>query len=487
MVVWPLAFWRTCESKTTPLVIAVDYARTTATSLCVIVYYLAIVEGYRCERLFSRFCKSWHYFLVPTVVSVALPHLFVQPRLWPYAVILLTLEYIGYMVLLPFGLFQQVARDTPAVKRRWLYTLQMTIVPIVSLTAAFLWSAIFLPRGERAATDGERALVAFTCLFCSFPLVALANGMVRKMRDGPPLYNHAVIYYLVLGSLIIPRLLQAEMTFLRNKVMSSLLFALYDLVGDLAVPYTDMLQVNVTRWLTRPRNDRSAKPAQKIGCPSSECESHTEHIETMTSSNKGTAASISRLSSGEPRHSSSEIHQSVMRMGRRMRSASTSLSSIKSTLDLQSNFIAFDFRPRYLRALRDQQYAYNQAESLILIFINLSLISMEQLLHPFSLPRLLERLGGLGVLVAIEMACEVILFMVTVRLHNLPMLRSENEPGVLTFKLMTLFVASTAFASTFSHWIAMSLLRDLQPAVYGDVKLLEFCPHSAYTHIPQMT
>ncbi|CEL96097.1 unnamed protein product [Vitrella brassicaformis CCMP3155] len=73
--------------------------------------------------------------------------------------------------------------------------------------------------------------------------------------------------------------------------------------------------------------------------------------------------------------------------------------------------MAYDVRPRYLRALADQTHAYNQAESLVLIFINLSLMLMEQLLSP-SLSRLFERPGRLCLLVTIEMACEVVLFMV---------------------------------------------------------------------------
>ncbi|CEL93184.1 unnamed protein product [Vitrella brassicaformis CCMP3155] len=161
------------------------------------------------------------------------------------------------------------------------------------------------------------------------------------------------------------------------------------------------------------------------------------------------------------------------------RSSASRLSSMTSTLDLQSNFIAFDVKPRYLRALADQTHAYNQAESLFLVFINLSLISMEQLLSP-SLPRLFERLGGLCLLVAIELACEVVLFMISVRLHNLPILRSETEPGVVKYRLVTLLFASASLICGFLPYIVLFILRALHDERYGKVTFYELCPHATW-------
>ncbi|CEL96587.1 unnamed protein product [Vitrella brassicaformis CCMP3155] len=463
MVVWPLAFWHTCKSERASLVIAYDYVRNTITFSVLVVYLLAIAEGHQGSKLFSRFKKTWFYFLLPAIARVAFTRLFVVPGLWPYAVALWGFEHICYIVLIP--------------------------LTFVSSAGVFLWVAIFGPRGERAATDTERTRVAFTCLMSFWPLVALVNGTVRKMRDGPPLYNHAAAHYLVLGCCVAPRLLQAEMAALSSKIMSSLLFAFYDLIGDLAVPYADILHANVARWLTRTCNGQSTKPTRKTRCPNADRDRHIAHvadlrsnktIATVTSNKKGTAASYSCVSSEDSRRSSSEVYQSVVRAGRRMRST-------KSALDLQSNFIAFDVRPRYLRALRDQQYGYNQAESLILIVINLSLISMEQLLSPFSLSRLLERLGGLCLLVVIEMACETVFFMVQVRWHNLPMLRAEEEPGVVKFRLLTLFAVGTSLFASFSPWLVLFFLRTLPSSVYGDVTLLEFCPQSAHPNIARTT
>ncbi|CEL96639.1 unnamed protein product [Vitrella brassicaformis CCMP3155] len=313
------------------------------------------------------------------------------------------------------------------------------------------------------------------------------------MRDGPPLFNYCVIFPMVAGSLIVPRLLQAEMAALSYKIKSSLMFAIYDLLGDLAVPYADMLHANVIRALKRtrdgllakPSDDRRSKPrdtAVRHGL--SEASGSSETISTRAASKKEAALFINRAGSGETGRSSSEIYQSVVRAGRRMRSSSSGLSSMTSVIHLQSNFMAYDVRPRYLRALSDQQHAYNQAESLILIFINLSLVSMEQLLSP-SLPRLFERLGRLCLLVAVEMACEVVLFMVSVRLHNLPILRGDDEPGVLTFRLAALLAATAVIIAIMVPYISLFLLRALQPAVFGEVRLRELCPHVQYGTRPR--
>ncbi|CEL95426.1 unnamed protein product [Vitrella brassicaformis CCMP3155] len=153
------------------------------------------------------------------------------------------------------------------------------------------------------------------------------------------------------------------------------------------------------------------------------------------------------------------------------------LSSLTSVLDLHSTFVAYDYRPRYLRALSDQIHAYNLAESLILLFINLSLIAVDQFVDP-SLSGLAERLGGWCLLVAIEMACEIVLFMISVRLHNLPIVRSEHEPGALAFRLVSLLCASVALLLGFLPSVLLFTLRAAKPGQYRDLTTAKLCPHS---------
>ncbi|CEM01615.1 unnamed protein product [Vitrella brassicaformis CCMP3155] len=347
MIPMPLALWRTCESEAKALQIMLDYVRTFIGSSSIIVWYLAMIEGHRLERLFRRLQRTWHHFVLFPVCYFAFNALYLEHRLRPYALIFLSLGHVGLGILTPLGFFWQATRDMPnVVKRRWLYVLQMMFILSVSVVGQFFWVGIFLPRGERAATDTARARVAFTCLLACWPLVAVVNGSMRKMKDGPPLYNYSVIYYLCLGSLVVPRLLQAKMVNLSSKIISSFLFALYDLLGDLAVPYADMLHAKIIRILKRTRDNQSAKPAHKTGAFNA-IKGRSQHVaESRAGSSEtiSTGASKSRAAKGEPRRSSSEIYQSVMRAGR-MQSRSSGLSSMASVVDLQSNFMAYDVRP----------------------------------------------------------------------------------------------------------------------------------------------
>ncbi|CEM03293.1 unnamed protein product [Vitrella brassicaformis CCMP3155] len=468
--------WKTCESN---MAIAVDYARIVIGCLALIILFVALVEGCRPCGMLRRIRQFLVLFVVAVVAYTTLQTLARYPQLKLFLWISLAFERAVYAVMVP-RFFWHVSRDMPGVvKRRRLYTIQMTFLVYTQSVHTLLWGRLFLPKAERTTTDGERTQLAVAFLFASFLLVATVNGLCRKMRDGPPLLNFAIIFPIIVGSLIVPRFLQAEMTALSYKIKSSLLFALYDLLGDLAVPYADMLHAKIIRMCTRIRDGRWPKGGDTAGLHGlSVTSGGSETTRTRATSTKGAALFINRAGSGEPLRSSSEIYQSVMRAGR-MRSTTSGLSSMASVVDLQSNFMDYDVKPRYLRALADQTHAYNQAESLILIFINLSLMLMEQLLSP-SLPRLFERLGGLCLLVAIEMACEIVLFMVAVRLHNLPILRSEDEPGVLTFRLTTLLAAAVLITSQMMPFIALFLLRALQPSVFGEVRLGELCPHGTY-------
>ncbi|CEM31895.1 unnamed protein product [Vitrella brassicaformis CCMP3155] len=481
--------WKTCESNMAG--VAIDFTRIAIGWSAFLVWFVALVEGCRPRRILRRIRELWILLAITVAAHAIARSLAISPQLTPYTWISFALERAVYTVMVPW-FFWHVSRDmTGVVKRRVLYTIQMTFLVYTPWAASHLWGRLLLPKAEGATTDTEKTRLAFVCLLSCFPLVAIVNGTARKMRDGPPLFNYCVIFPIALISLVVPRLLQAEMAALSYKIKSSLLFALYDLLGDLAVPYVDMFNANVIRALMRTRDGRSAKPTDdRRSKPRDTASRHglsgasgsSETVSTQATTNKEPALFINGSGSGEPRRSSSEIYQSVVRAGRRMRSSSSGLSSMTSVIHLQSNFMAYDVRPRYLRALSDQQHAYNQAESLILIFINLSLILMEQLLSPFSLSRLFERLGGLCLLVAVEMACEVILYMVSTRLHNLPILRSEDEPGVLTFRLTTLLAATAVFTAVWAPYITLFVLRALQPAVYDNVRLTELCPFFAHPY-----
>ncbi|CEM06771.1 unnamed protein product [Vitrella brassicaformis CCMP3155] len=157
----------------------------------------------------------------------------------------------------------------------------------------------------------------------------------------PSSFNFAIIFPIIVGSLIVPRFLQAEMTALCYKIKSSLLFALYDLLGDLAVPYADMLHVNAIRICTRIRDGRWPKAGDTVGIHGlSETSGSSETTRTRATRRKGAALFIKRAGS--------EIYQSVMRAGR-MRSTTSGLSSMASVVDPQSNFMAYDVRPSGLK------------------------------------------------------------------------------------------------------------------------------------------
>ncbi|CEM26039.1 unnamed protein product [Vitrella brassicaformis CCMP3155] len=339
-------------------------------------------------------------------------------KLKEYNGIIVGFDLICWATITPMGVFWVASQKS---KRRAIYTAQMVFILLVTMAAVSVWVLVFFKRGEKVSTDGERAQVAFACLLCCLPLMALATGTTRRMTDGHPLRSYPVIYFAVLGCLLVPRIMQAEMVNLSSKIASSLLFALYDLLGDLAVPYVDALRFNLRRSFAFLRRS-STRHRSTRRTPETPAGSTTEKPH-MDSTRVPPHVSQSRSSTCVASKEEASVSPSFQR-----RISLKALSSLTSVLNLQSTFIAYDYRPRYLRALSDQIHAYNLAESLILLFINLSLIAVDQFVDP-SLSGLAERLGGLCLLVAIEMACEIVLFMISVRLHNLPIVRSEDEPG----------------------------------------------------------
>ncbi|CEL96087.1 unnamed protein product [Vitrella brassicaformis CCMP3155] len=64
-----IAYWKSCQSESARVGIAVDYVRVSVMIVAAIVWMLLIVEGMHLRRLWARFRQTWIVFLLPSAAA----------------------------------------------------------------------------------------------------------------------------------------------------------------------------------------------------------------------------------------------------------------------------------------------------------------------------------------------------------------------------------------------------------------------------------
>ncbi|CEM31404.1 unnamed protein product [Vitrella brassicaformis CCMP3155] len=418
---------------------------------------LLVAEGSAIGAV-RRLRTTWYFFVpgfVPYVASTLFHHVEALRtnhghQRHKYA----ALVHYPITVLVPLMVFRQVAQSEIIV-RKWAYILKTWGVFVVVTCFAIAVPLYFVPLVRTATTDREKTGVVFTWLLVVSPFVATLTGIVRSLKDGPALQRSPAITFVAFGFALFPRFVQAEMEFIAYQVLSSLIFASFDFVTDLAMPYFVLIgeaaRRSLVRFLCRPVRDR--------------------HFDTVTAENtqetrdKQTPVMLlSRLSA---------TMMSFKSAGR------YSMRSLSTFLDVPTQAVQFGYHPIFLRRLSDQMHAYSLIELTVLIFSNLFNITLRQILFP-SVRHLLERLVGLGIMVLIEVFFEGALYIFLVRSANLPLIKSTTEPGVIRMHLLALGIGGTVFIFRNVPVIVLQLLTAADEKKYQSVSTYEFCPfHSS--------
>ncbi|CEL95429.1 unnamed protein product [Vitrella brassicaformis CCMP3155] len=401
-----LAYWRACEGITVKATwIVIDVARRMLVGMCYIAMILLVTEG-SIAGAFRRLRTSW-YFLAPGFVyylAVSLVHHLEVPPPYRHVFGFVMISFVGF--LLPLLLFRQVALTSTMVKRKRLYVLQICVITSVMAFAHVISRLYFMPAAARAAesgTDREKTRIAFSFLIGLWPVIALVTATVRGLQDGPALQTAPAMAYLAVSYVFFPRMVQAKMQNLSSQVLSSLFFALFDLVTDLMIPYGLLIGINVKRVVIRFLASCKARRRGR--------DQHS-HRMSSTITTEDTQATTNDKQPAEP-----PSHRSIRASMNQSRGSSGSFwsraslrRSLSTILDLQTQIVQFQYHPTSVRRLSDQVYLYGLVELTSLMLSNLFKTTLSQILSP-SVDHLIERLVGLLVMVLVEVSLEGVLFL----------------------------------------------------------------------------
>ncbi|CEL94411.1 unnamed protein product [Vitrella brassicaformis CCMP3155] len=431
-----------------------------------------------------RLTTTWPFFAPTMIIHVGGAVFFHVEALWPYRIIIAGCFYVYVGLVQPVMVFRQVALTSRTVVRKRLYVMQMGLVFLLIVTYASSTRSCFLPLAQDAASGGEnKSIVVITWLVAMSPLVALLMALVRSLRDGPALQTGLAISYPAVAFVLYPRIVQAEMQHPSSQVLTSLIFASFDLLTDMAIPYLMLVSGAAKRALVRCLS--SWKARRKVRHQHSNDTSHTiaaedtaENAEETITDKQLPAKLLSRLST------TVLSFYTGSRTGASALFSRQSLRSLSSFLDVPTRVVQFKLHPIFLRRLSDQMHAYGLAELTVLILTNASFITLDQVVSP-SLPQLLERVAGLLIMVLIEVVFEGVLFVWLVRSANLPLLRSMAEPGFMRMYVLGLAIGGGIIVLRGGPYFVLWHLSTLDESRYGQMGTQEFCPyHSTLQDLP---
>uniref|UniRef100_A0A7S1JX33 Uncharacterized protein n=1 Tax=Vitrella brassicaformis TaxID=1169539 RepID=A0A7S1JX33_9ALVE len=153
-----------------------------------------------------------------------------------------------------------------------------------------------------------------------------------------------------------------------------------------------------------------------------------------------------------------------------------SVSFLTQAANMQSAFASLEVSPRYMRLLSDQARLWSMAEIATLIFTNLMVLVINQIWHKdASLASLFTSIAGLVVLLVVEGAFETIHVLWMVRIHNLPLLCSEDEPGVVKASILTCLLEFVIVTSGFAVLVKFFMLHAVDPDKHADASFVDVC------------
>ncbi|CEM02772.1 unnamed protein product [Vitrella brassicaformis CCMP3155] len=401
-----------------------------------------------------RLRTTWYFFLpglAPYVDFALFHHVEALRKRHKYA----PLMHYPCTLLVPLMVFRQVALSSKIIIRKRAYILKTWGICVVVICFSFAVPLYFMPLARTATTDREKTGVIFIFLLVVSPVVATLTAIVRSLKDGPALQTSPAITFVAFGFALFARIVQAEMEYISSQLLWSLVFASFDFVTDLAMPYFVLIggaaRRSLVRFLCRPVRDR--------------------HFDTVTAEDtqetRDKQTPVMLLS----RHSTTMM--SFKSAGR------CSMRSLSTFLDVPTRVVQFGYHPIFLQRLSDQMHAYSLIELTVLIFSNLLKITVGQILFPF-VRHLLERPVGLGIMVLIEVFFEGALYICLVRSANLPLIKSITEPGVIRMHLLALGIGGTLNMLRNLPVPILMLLTDADENKYQSVSTYEFCPfHSS--------
>ncbi|CEM25723.1 unnamed protein product [Vitrella brassicaformis CCMP3155] len=287
--------------------------------------------------------------------------------------------------------------------------------------------------------------------------MGLVNKLVRSLKEGPPTCNSLHITMPAMVYIFFPRMLQSEAVKFSSKLVHSVFMSLFDLITDISAPYLVLLCV----WAKR-----LAQACSNKGTP-------TGHQLT----NIALATTKEEAISGQPmgkdndameRQESERNDSHPLRRQSSIMSAALSLSGAQLGCGpiggLQSALTLLEVSPRYLRSLCDQIHIWSNCELTALLFTNLSVLTVQGYAGaPWE--QLVEGGIGLVLLVAFEQLFEMCVLCVMMRWHNLPMLSSRHEKGVVRRRLLTLLLVAIFCIFSWLPFLSLSLQRAVSRTV----------------------
>ncbi|CEM01606.1 unnamed protein product [Vitrella brassicaformis CCMP3155] len=195
---------------------------------------LLVAEGSAIGAV-RRLRTTWYFFLagfVPYVALALFHHVETLRKLHKYA----PLMNYPITLLVPLMVFRQVAQKSTIIRKR-AYILKTWVIFVVVICLSFAVRLYFMPLARTATTDREKTGVLFTWLLVVSPFVATLTGIVRSLKDGPALQTSPAITFVAFGFALFSRVVQAKMEYISSQLLSSLIFASFDFVTDLAIPY----------------------------------------------------------------------------------------------------------------------------------------------------------------------------------------------------------------------------------------------------------
>ncbi|CEM39144.1 unnamed protein product [Vitrella brassicaformis CCMP3155] len=214
-----------------------------------------MVEGvggdclYRCRRRLRKSCPVVFPLLVFTLLTSVSHHVhlssivqnaFLGPAL-----------YICIGAVTPYLFYRQAADDMnmSSVREKRIYALQATLTWFMPLITMTIWLTLFLPLATKAQSDARRTKIAFIALIVGRPLIGIATGTARFIAHGPPTRTAPLIFTSAMLYISVPRLIQARMESVEAKVVNSLIFATFDFLTDLFLPYGDIIKTTLWRHI----------------------------------------------------------------------------------------------------------------------------------------------------------------------------------------------------------------------------------------------
>ncbi|CEM25748.1 unnamed protein product [Vitrella brassicaformis CCMP3155] len=454
---------RPCES-TGILGIAFDVVRRILVAFLIILVVVHVTDGCSGRRIVSRLWRSRFIFGIPMIVSIliSVANHARWDVMWRRNVI--AIMWWCCLVVAPYAYFRSFAGAT-GMKNKQDYALKLASVSCLGFLQGQIYLQYVLPVGVALHDDNQRTQLALISLIVGWPLVSLANKLLRSIRDGPPTYGAPPISVIASAYLVIPRVLQARMISFGSKVMNSILIVSYDLITDLFLPHGILLYVGAKRFFLSGRCTKA---------PDESCDNMKVDV-TDTIDNRETGSAFLQRQGTVM----TTVSSSISSIGEKIR---RSASTFRDVVSVTSAFASLELTPRYIRQLTEQMHMYSLMESTVLVATNLAVMVGHQVLPPGpSLSIFLKELGALIILVLLEAAAEAFLFVVMIRWHNLPLTRSEEERGVLWNRTLVCLWANLSIALGILAFFYATMARVVNPDGVH-VEPSDFCPHFSFVH-----